>query len=166
MILSRIASRLGCGATGIPVRQGEARVFSRVTMGFGAAIIAVSGLAAATGATTTSTAIIPAILGGLFILLGWFGRRTAPQPSVRQRSPSLFATIVAGALVFSSARGITLMLDSLRAGTTPSATGIFLFVMVVAGVGYIVYGAWSDISEARRVARPRATAPPPRRSGR
>ena len=141
-------------------------MFSRVTMGFGAALIAVSGLAAATGATAFSTAIIPAILGGLFILLGWFGKRTAPQPSARQRSPSLFASIVAGALVFSSARGITLMFDALGTGTAPGATGIFLFAMVVAGVGYIVYGAWSDVAEARRVARARAAAPPARRSGR
>lgn len=140
-------------------------MFSRVTMGFGAALIAVSGLAAATGATTTSTAIIPAILGGLFILLAWFGKRTTPQQSARQRSPSLFATIVAGALVFSSAHGITLIFDALRTGTTPSATGIFLFAMVVAGAGYVVYGAWSDVTEARRVARARAAAPP-RRSGR
>jgi hypothetical protein len=152
--------------TGIPVKPGEARVFSRVTIGFGAALIAVSGLAAATGATSTSTAIIPAILGGLFILFGWLGKRTAPQQSARQRSPPLFATIVAAALVFSSARGITLMFNALGTGTTPSATGIFLFVMFVAGIGYIAFGAWSDIAEARRVARARAAAPPPRRSGR
>ena len=140
-------------------------MFTRVTIDFGAALIAVSGLAVAAGATSSSTAIIPAILGGLFILLGWLGRRTAPRQTARQRSPSLFATIVAGALVFSSARGITLMLDALRTGTQPSATGIFLFGMVVAGAGYIVYGAWTDIAVARRVARAR-TAPPPSRSGR
>ena len=141
-------------------------MFSRVTMGFGAALIAVSCLAAATGATMTSTAIITAILGGVFILLGWLGRRIAPQKPVRQWSPSRFPTILAAALVFSSARGITLMFDALGRGATPSATGIFLFVMVVAGAGYIVYGAWSDIAEARRAARARAAAPPPRRSGR
>jgi hypothetical protein len=142
-------------------------------MGFGAAVIAVSGLAAATGATTTSTATIPAILGGLFILLGWLGRRTGPQQSALLRVRSQYPTILAALLVASSARGITLIFDALGTGTTPSATGIFLFVMVVAGVGYIVFGAWSDIAEARRVARARAArararaaAPPPRRSGR
>jgi hypothetical protein len=143
-------------------------VFSRVTIGFGAALIAVSGLAGVTGATAMSTAIIPAILGGLFVLLGWLARRTPTQQTARQRSPSLFATIVAAALVFSSARGITLMADALGAGAIPSATGIFLFVMFVAGLGYIAFGAWSDITVARRIAHARATATPPRprRSGR
>jgi hypothetical protein len=155
-------------AAGIPVRHGEAQVFSRVTMGFGAALVAVSVIAGVSGATTTSTAVIPAILGTLFILFGWLGRQTAAQATARQRSPSLLTFIVAAALVFSSARGITLVADALGAGATPSATGIFLFVMVLAGVGYIVFGAWLDITVARQVARTRATATPPRprRSGR
>lgn len=143
-------------------------MFARVTMGFGAVLIAASGLAAAAG-STTSTAIIPAILGGLFIILGLLDRRYGPTRSVRQRSPSLFATIVAGALVFSSARGITLIADALRANTTPSVTAIFLFGMVVAGVGYIVFGAWWDFAEARRIGRARAAAavtPRSNRSGR
>jgi hypothetical protein len=156
----------GRGATGIPVRQGEARVFSRVTMGFGAAIIAVSGLVALVRATTGSTAVVPAILGGLFILLGWLGRKTPIQPSARQRSPSLFSTILAAALVFSSARGISLMIDAAGSGTAPSSTGVFLFLMALAGIGYIVFGAWTDFSEARRIARARAGAPARRRPGR
>lgn len=164
ILLDRVP--IGRGAAGIPVKQGEARVFSRVTMGFGGALIAVSGLAAAAGATTINTAIIPAILGGLFILLGWVGKRNAPQQPVRHWSPSRFPIILAAALVFSSARGITLMFDALGRGATPSATGIFLFVMVVAGIGYILFGAWSDIAEARRVARARAAVPPRRQSGR
>jgi hypothetical protein len=158
--------RPDAAAAGIPVRQGEARVFSRVTMGFGVAIVAVSGLVAAVGATTFSTAIVPAILGGLFILLGWLARNTPLQPSARQRSPSLFSTILAGALVFSSARGISLILDGLRSGTAPTATGVFLFLMALGGIGYIVFGAWTDISEARRIARARSAAPARRRSGR
>ncbi len=166
MIVARSASRTGCAATGIPVRQGEARVFSRVTMGFGAALIGVSGLAAATAITTFSTAIIPAILGGFFALLGWLGRRTVAKPSARQRSPSLFSTIVAAALVFSSARGITLVSDAVGSGSTPSGTGVYLFVMVLAGMGYIVYGAWTDISGARRFARERAAVPEHRKSAR
>jgi 4-hydroxybenzoate polyprenyltransferase len=166
MIHARTASPTGRGAAGIPVRQGEARVFSRVTVGFGVAIIAVCGLAALVGATTFSTAIVPAILGGLFILLGWLGRKTPLQPSPRQRSPSLFSTILAAALVFSSARGISLILDALSSGTTPTATGVFLFLMALAGAGYIVFGAWTDIAEARRIARARSTAPARRRSGR
>jgi hypothetical protein len=142
-------------------------VFSRVTIGFGAALVAVSGLAGVTGTTTMSTAVIPAILGGLFVLFGWLGGRTPAQQTARQRSPSLLATIVAGALVFSSARGITLVADALGAGATPGATAVFLFAMVVAGVGYIVWGAWSDVAEARRVARARAAAAShARRSGR
>jgi len=141
-------------------------VFSRVTMGFGAALIGVSGLVAAAGATTISTAIVPAILGGFFILLGWLGRRTTLQPSARQRSPSMFATIAAAALVFSSARGVTLIFDALGTGTTPSTTGVFLFLMALAGALYIVFAAWADISVARRIARARAAAPVRRRSGR
>ena len=141
-------------------------MFSRVTMGFGAAIVALSGLAAASGATTVSTVIIPAILGGVFILLGWLGKQTGAQKSARQRSPALFTTIVAGALIFSSAHGITLIFEALRTGATPSATGVFLFGMVVAGIGYIIFGAWSDIAVARRIARARGAAPPPQRSGR
>ncbi len=141
-------------------------MFSRVTIGFGAAIVAVCGLAAAGGAATFSTAIVPGILGGLFILLGWLGRRTPLQPSARQRSPSLFSTILAAALVFSSARGISLIIDALGAGTTPTTTGVFLFLMALAGVGYIIFGAWTDISEARRISRARSAAPARRRSGR
>jgi predicted tellurium resistance membrane protein TerC len=141
-------------------------VFSRVTVGFGAAVIAVSGLATAAGATTTGTATIPAILGGLFILLAWLGRRITVQRPVRQWSPWRYPTIVAAMLVFSSAHGITLIFDALRTGTPPSASGIFQFGMVVAGIGYIIFGAWSEITDERRVARARATAPPARRSGR
>ena len=141
-------------------------MFSRVTMGFGGALIAVSGLAAAAGATTIGTAIIPAILGGLFIMFGWLDQRIAPPQAGRLQSRSRFPIIGAAVLVFSSARGITLVFDALGRGATPSATGIFLFVMVVAGAGYIVFGAWSDIAEARRVARARAAVPPRRQSGR
>ncbi len=141
-------------------------MFSRVTMGFGATIIAVSGLVAVAGAVTASTAVVPAILGGLFILLGWLGRKTPLQASARQRSPSLFSTILAAALVFSSARGISLLIDAAGSGTTPSSTGVFLFLMALAGIGYIAFGAWTDISEARRIARARAVAPARRRQGR
>ncbi len=71
--------------------------------------------------------------------------------------------------MFSSARGITLIADALGANTAPSVTAIFLFGMVVAGVGYIVFGAWWDFAEARRIGRARATAaatPRSNRSGR
>ena len=125
-----------------------------------------SGLVALAGATTASTAIVPAILGGLFVLLGWLGRKTPLQPSARQRSPSLFSTILAAALVFSSARGISLMIDAAGNGTMPSSTGVFLFLMALAGMGYIVFGAWTDISAARQIARARAGAPARRRPGR
>ena len=146
-------------------------MFSRVTIGFGAALIVVSALAAATGATTISTAIIPAILGGLFILAVWLDRRMAPHQSARQRSPSRYPTLLAAALAVSSASGIKPVFDALGTGTPPSATGIFLFAMVVAGVGYMAFGVGSDIAEARRVARARAEASRPaarrsRRSGR
>jgi hypothetical protein len=141
-------------------------VFSRVTIGFGAALIGASGLATVAGATTIGTASVPAILGGLFIMFGWLDRRIAPPQAGRLQSRSRFPIIGAAVLVFSSARGITLIFDALGRGATPSATGIFLFVMVVAGAGYIVFGAWSDIAEARRVARARAAVPPRRQSGR
>ena len=141
-------------------------MFSRVTIGFGAALIGASGLATVSGATTIGTASVPAILGGLFIMFGWLDRRIAPPQAGRLQSRSRFPIIGAAVLVFSSARGITLIFDALGRGATPSATGIFLFVMVVAGAGYIVFGAWSDIAEARRVARARAAVPSRRQSGR
>lgn len=166
MILARIAFRLDAARPASRSGRGEVRVFSRVTMGFGAAVIAVSVLAAATGATTTGTATTPAILGGLFILLGWLERRTATQETGRFRSQSRFPIIVAAALVFSSVRGITLISDAVGAGAAPSATGVFLSAMVVAGVGYMIFGAGSDIAEARRGARARAAAPARHRSRR
>lgn len=143
-------------------------MFSRVTMGFGAALIAVSALAAATGATTEGTATIPAILGGLFILFGWLDRRIAPPQAGRLQSRSRFPIIGAALLVFSSARGIILVTDAPGPGATPSGTEAFLIATVVAGIGYIVFGAWLDVAEARRAARARAAATPPRprRSGR
>jgi len=135
-------------------------VFSRVTIGFGAAIIAVSGLAWVTGMTATSTAIIPAVLGGFFILFGWLDRRIAPPQTGRLQSRSRFPIIGAAVLVFSSARGITLVTDAPGPGATPSGTEVFLIATIVAGVGYIAFGAWLDVAEARRAARARATAPP------
>ena len=160
MILARTASPTGRGAAGIPVRQGEARVFSRVTIGFGAALIGASGLATVAGATTSGTAFVPAILGGLFILFGWLDRGIAPPQVGRLQSRSRFPIIGAAVLVLSSARGITLITDAPGPDATPSGTEAFLILTVVAGVGYIVFGVMSDIAEPRRVAGPRAAAPP------
>jgi hypothetical protein len=140
-------------------------VFSRVTIGFGIALAAASGLAAAAG-IATSTAVIPAILGALFVLAGWFDRRRGPQPTARQRSASLFTTILAAGLVFSSAHGFTLIVDVIGAGKPLTSTGVFLAGMIVAGIGFIVFGAWWDVAEARRISRARAAAPAPRRSNR
>ncbi len=135
-------------------------MFSRVTIGFGAALIAGSVLAAATGATTAGTASIPAVIGGLFILFGWLDRRISPPQAGRLQSRSRFPIIGAAVLVLSSARAITLVTDAPGPGATPSGTMAFLIATVVAGVGYIIFGAWSDVAEMRRAARARATAPP------
>jgi hypothetical protein len=135
-------------------------VFSRVTIGFGIALIAMSGLAAVTGATTTGTASVPAVIGGLLILFGWVDRRIAPARAGRLQSRSRFPVIGAAVLVLSSARGITLITDAPGPGATPSGTETFLLATVVAGVAYIVFGAGSDIAEMRRAARARAVAPP------
>jgi hypothetical protein len=147
-------------AAGIPVRQGEARVFSRITMGFGVALIGASGLATVAGATTSGTALVPAILGGVFILFGWLDRRIAPPQAGRLQSRSRFPIIGAAVLVLSSARGITLITDAPGPDATRSGTEAFLILTVVAGVGYIVFGVLSDVAEVRRVARARAAAPP------
>jgi len=146
-------------------------VFSRVTIGFGLAVIAVSLLAVAIGATPGDTATIPEIVGVLLVVFGWLGRRAGPQLSPRQRSPSLIAIMLAGALIFSSTHGIELVLDALRNGTPLSSTGVYRFVMVLAGVAYVVFSGWWDVVEAQRVRRARAAAlataaPPRRRSGR
>ncbi len=134
-------------------------MFSRVTIGFGAALIAVSVLAAATGATTAGTARVPAVIGGLLILLGWLDRRISPPQAGRLQSRSRFPIIGAAVLVLSSARGITLVTDAPGPGATPSGTEAFLIATIVGGVAYIIFGAWSDVAEVRRVARARATAP-------
>jgi len=146
-------------------------VFSRVTIGFGLAVIAVSGLATVVRATTTGLVTIPVLFGVFFVVLGWLGGRIVPDRPVRQWSPSRFPTIVAAALVLSSAPGTINMVDAIRTGTSPSASDVFQSGLVVAGVGYIIFGAWTDIAEARRVARARAAAlaaaaPPRGRSGR
>lgn len=133
-------------------------MFSRVTIGFGAALIAASVLAAATGATTMGTAAVPAALGGLFILFGWLDRRIAPQQAGRLQSRSRYPIIGAAVLVFSSARGLAQIADAPAPGATRGGTEAFLIVTVVAGLGYIVFGAWSDIAEARRTSRARAAA--------
>jgi hypothetical protein len=82
----------------------------------------------------------------------------------------LIAIMLAGALVFSSTHGITLFLDALGKGTLPSASGLYLFGIVLAGIGYIAFSAWWDIAEAQRIASARAGAvvgrPSPTRSGR
>ena len=131
-------------------------MFSRVTMGFGVALIAMSVLAAVGGATTTGSVAVPAVIGGFFVVFGWLDRRIAPPESGRLQSLSRYPIIGAAVLVFSSARGITLILDTPDSGATPSGTEAFLIVTVVAGIAYIMYGAWSEIAEARRGARARA----------
>ncbi len=146
-------------------------MFSRVTIGFGLAVLAVSGLAAAIGATPGDTVEIPAIVGALLVVFGWLGRRVSPEQSPRQRSPSLIAIMLAGALIFSSTHGIELVVDSLQKGTSLSSTGVYRLVMVLAGIAYIVFSAWSDVVEAQRIRRARAAAlaaaaPPRGRSGR
>jgi putative Ca2+/H+ antiporter (TMEM165/GDT1 family) len=146
-------------------------VFSRVTIGFGLAVIAVSVLAVAIGATPGDTATIPEIVGVLLVVFGWLGRRLSPQQSPRQRSPSLIAIMLAGALIFSSTHGIELVFDAVRTGTPLTSTGVYRFAMVLAGVAYIVFSGWSDVVEAQRIRRERAAAavapaPPRRRSGR
>jgi hypothetical protein len=146
-------------------------VFSRVTIGFGLAVVAVSLLAVAIGATPGDTATIPEIVGVLLIVFGWLGRRAGPQQSPRQRSPSLIAIMLAGGLIFSSTHGIELVLDTLRSGTPLSSTGVYRFGMVLAGVAYIVFSGWWDVVEAQRVRRERAavsaaSAPKRRRAGR
>jgi hypothetical protein len=150
--------------------QGEGRVFARVTMVFGGAVLAVSGLAWVGGLSPTGAATIPAILGVLFILFGWLGRHATADRSARERSPLLVAIMLAGALVFSSTHGITLFLDALGKGTLPTASGLYLFGIVLAGIGYIAFSAWWDIAEAQRIASARAGAvvsrPSPTRSGR
>ena len=150
--------------------QGEGRVFARVTMVFGGAVLAVSGLAWVGGLSPTGAATIPAILGVLFILFGWLGRHATADRSARERSPMLVAIMLAGALVFSSTHGITLFLDALGKGTLPTASGLYLFGIVLAGIGYIAFSAWWDIAEAQRIASTRAGAvasrPSPTRSGR
>lgn len=146
-------------------------MFSRVTIGFGLAVVAVSGLTTVAGATTTDLVTIPVLCGVFFVVTGWFSQRFAPDRPVRQWSPSRFPTIVAAALVLSSAHGTVTVLDAIRTGTPSSASDVFLSGLVVAGIGYIIFGAWTDIAEARRVARARAAAlaaaaPPRGRSGR
>ena len=135
-------------------------MFARVTMGFGVALIAASGLAAIVGAITIGTAIVPAMLGGVFILFGWLDRRIAPPQTGRLQSRSRFPIIGAAVLVFSSARGLTLITDGPAPGATPSGTEAYLILTIVAGVSYIVFGAWSDVMEARRTSRARAAATP------
>lgn len=135
-------------------------MFSRVTIGFGVALIALSVLAAATGATTAGTAGVPAVIGGLFILFGWLDRRISPRQAGRLQSRSRFPIIGAAVLVLSSARGITLVTDAPGPGATPNGTEAFLIATIVGGVAYIIFGAWSDVAEIRRAARARATAPP------
>lgn len=139
-------------------------MFYWITIRFGAALIALSGLAAAAGAVTVGTAIIPALLGGSLILLAWFDRRITVQQGRRQWSPTRFPIIAAAVLVFFSAHGVTQVLDALSTGTSPSASGIFLFGMAAAGVGYIIFAIWLEIAEIRRIARARAAAPPARRA--
>jgi hypothetical protein len=135
-------------------------VFSRVTIGFGAGLIAVSVLAAATGATTAGTASVPAVIGGLFVLFGWLDQRISPPQAGRLQSRSRFPIIGAAVLVLSSARGITLVTDAPGPGATPGGTEAFLIATIVAGVGYVIFGAWSDVAEMRRAGRARAAAPP------
>ena len=132
-------------------------MFFRVTLGFGAAVIAVSVVAAASGATTTGTAAAPTVIGAFFVLFGWLGRRIAPPGSGRLQSQSRYPIIGAAVLALNSARGITLITDAPGSAATPSGTEAFLVAMVVAGVAYIVYGAWTEIAEARISARARAS---------
>ncbi len=143
-------------------------MFSRVTIGFGLAVVAASLLAVAIGATPGDTATIPEIVGVLLVVFGWLGRRVSSQQSPRQRSPSLIAIMLAAALIFSSTHGIELVLDALRTGTPLSSTGVYRFVMVLAGIAYIVFSGWWDVVEAQRVRRARAAAaaPPRGRPGR
>ncbi len=150
----------GRDATGIPVRQREAQVFSRITIGFGAALVGVSVIAALSGATTVGTASVPAVIGGLFILFGWLDRRISPPQAGRFQSRSRFPIIGAAVLVLSSARGITLVTDAHDPASTPGGTEAFLIAAAVAGVAYIIFGAWTDVAEIRRVGRARATAAP------
>jgi hypothetical protein len=134
-------------------------VFSRVTIGFGAALIAASVIAGVSGLTTAGTASVPAVIGGIFILFGWLDRRISPTHAGRLQSQSRFPIIGAAVLVLSSARGISLVTDAPGPGATPSGTEAFLIATAVAGVGYIIFGAWSDVAEMRQ-ARARAAAPP------
>ncbi len=115
----------GRDATGIPVRHGEAQVFSRVTIGFGAALVGVSVIAAVSGATAAGTASVPAVIGGLFILFGWLDRRISPPKAGRFQSRSRFPIIGAAVLVLSSARGITLVTDAHDPASTPGGTEAF-----------------------------------------
>jgi hypothetical protein len=133
-------------------------VFARVTIVFGAAVVAASGLAAAIGAVATWTAIIPALLGGLLILLVVLDRQPATPQAARFQSSSRFPTIVAAALVFDAVHQLLLISDARGSSSAPAAAGLYLGGLVVVGIGYIVFGAASDIAEARRVARARAAA--------
>ena len=132
-------------------------MFFRVTLVFGAALIAVSVAVAVSGATTAGTAAAPTVIGAFFVLFGWLGRRIAPPGSGRLQSQSRYPIIGAAVLALNSARGITLITDAPGSGATPSGTEPFLIATIVAGVAYIVYGAWTEITEARHGARARAS---------
>ena len=133
-------------------------MFARVTIVFGAVVLAVTGLAAAIGVVATGTATIPALLGGLLILLALLDRPPAAPQAARFQSSSRFPTIVAAALVFDAVHELLLTSDARGSSSAPAAAGLYLGGLVVVGIGYIVFGAASDIAEARRVARARAAA--------
>ena len=64
-------------------------------------------------------------------------------------------------LVLSSARGITLVTDAHDPASTPGGTEAFPDRdRRSPESAYIIFGAWTDVAEIRRVGRARATAAP------